>query len=129
MTGRAWLLGAAVALGCATSSNSDPTPTKVSDAAPRMTMAIPTSCLEIRRCQHVCKGEKACESTCVTSAPVAAQAKSKAVDLCVAKACPKPDVSCRCTAECMMPSDCADLLDECTDGLEDPICAAYCRSG
>ncbi len=129
MTRYAWLLIGAVALGCATGSSPESTAAKTPDAAPRMTVAAPVSCVQIRRCQQLCKSEKACESTCVAGAPAEAQVKLKAVNACSMKVCPQNDITCRCGVECMMPSDCADLLDQCTDGLEDPFCAAYCRSG
>lgn len=90
-------------------------------------VGVAKNCLELRQCTFACKTDTACVTRCVTQAPADAQKKFQAVQMCSTKSCPTRDTECRCMAECLFPSDCADVLDECTVGHEDPFCEANCR--
>jgi hypothetical protein len=94
-------------------------------AAPAPT-APPRNCRELRACVFRCKTDTACAMRCLSQAPAAAQTKYRAVEACSRKACPGQELGCRCTSECLHPSECAELLDECTDAQEDAFCAEHC---
>ncbi len=86
----------------------------------------PRTCLDLRGCLLACAGVAACETRCIAQTPSAERMKFEAAAACSRKACPMQDVGCRCESECKFPSDCADLVDECTRAMEDPFCAATC---
>ncbi len=125
MKGASFLLAlvASATLSCA----SAPRPkTAAASAAP-----APGACADLRACVLGCAsqgtGAAACADQCVATAPAAAAAKYQSVRACSLKACPTQDIGCRCVSECNMPSACAELVDVCTNALEDPFCAANCR--
>jgi hypothetical protein len=82
----------------------------------------PKDCRGLLNCVHACDKDTTCASKCVTQAPAAAQALYKMIQMCSMQACPDHDPSCRCENECQGGGQCAEMVDECNQGVPDDFC-------
>jgi hypothetical protein len=90
------------------------------DAAPEV--ATELTCLMIRNCIYLCREDPACTQGCIDRGASAARALYAEVAACSAQACPDGDIDCRCINECFVDGACLDLLDTCTQALEEGFC-------
>jgi hypothetical protein len=88
----------------------------------------PKTCFENEACAFACGDDATCVERCATTLEAGEKTLLEAVLACRLMACPDKDsMRCRCEAECSLDGPCAEALDACTGGLEDPWCEQFCH--
>jgi hypothetical protein len=88
------------------------------DAPPAATL----SCLMIRNCIVLCESDPPCIQSCIDRGSPAGRAVFDQVVACSLEACPTGNIDCRCEIECYAGGACIDLVDECTQSLQENFC-------
>jgi hypothetical protein len=87
----------------------------------------PQTCRDVRVCIHNCGNEAVCAGKCVSSAPARVRQQYEEIQGCSMGACPAQDRPCRCDQECFFGGQCFDLVEQCDEGIGDPICDVDCH--
>jgi hypothetical protein len=83
--------------------------------------SAPSSCLDIRTCASAC-ADATCVQACKAPGTSAAQSMFADLAACLMTACPTGDPGCLCDSQCFTGGACADLVDSCVNGGNDPVC-------
>jgi hypothetical protein len=81
-----------------------------------------STCLMIRNCVYLCAADAACAARCLDRAETPARDVYDRVVTCSTQACPTGGIDCRCDNECYAGGACLDVVDECTQSLQEGFC-------